>query len=367
MTQPVDLHDEDDGMQVITEAEFHAVRNRLAELGTLTTLVTRMEGVLSAYPCGRDEEQDAANGEPCLDRGTAAKDRGHAGSHRHHGGHHHHGSHHGHHYGHGNGANRVPGGGGGGGHPANGFRPKSTMASGRIAVRPSVATWHRPPAIQSDRSPPMRKVMAALNKLTERNYDKILAIVTGHLGVGIDGIASQVLEQSVRQSSYAPVFVRMMGDLKHSVQQHGEEQAELFGSRVDRFCSEFLEFEFLSSLRPTGSAAEYDEFCERCLTKARLMGRCRTVLHLLGRRVSTLCGPDGVMEAVIQRLQASEPVERRGPCEPEPCTDLLLDMAIEYRKVVGLLTPTWEDYFRGLLGVIEPAKSRFKIMDLLGM
>jgi hypothetical protein len=259
--------------------------------------------------------------------------------------------------------------------------------------------------IASDKPASIRKVTAALNKLTDRNYATLVQTVTSFAPqLSKATLLKLILEQSTKQSCYAHVFVRMAKDLLRSGGGEGESDAatasEVDACRIEihAFCAEFYHRTFLqkeeylvsklcNNNNSNKSAEQYDAFCEHVKSKALLIGKARTILYLLlenlvdGKIIQSFIY--NVLEGIayVRTLDSMSEDKEKSRMTPlalllhkMPASahlmDIMLDLALEYRNIVDKVgKDLWDEdvssQFAHLLEDCEVLKLRFKLMDIL--
>ena len=139
--------------------------------------------------------------------------------------------------------------------------------------------------------------MAALNKLSARNYGKITHEIAGIIAssdrpAAADAVAA-ALAKSATDACYADVYVRMLVDVARELstsdvathRELGDAATEQMDAHVDGCLPEGGDGLAEAALRlaavPPGSAAEYDELCASVKAKKQFSGRLATALAIV--------------------------------------------------------------------------------------
>jgi hypothetical protein len=267
-------------------------------------------------------------------------------------------------------------------HPTHGHGPNTGMRysqpGGSISAQGRLGgggerSWHRLPIITCDKPANLRKLTAALNKLTERNYPCILVTVRGCMTDRASPIQprvafQEILQQSTVQSCFAHTFARMAADLLDAMGDATSAREECVAAVTD-FCESFIAFDFLDSLTDV-SPDDYTAYCAAVKNKALLIGRCRTVLHMIGTGVCVSVTLDQLMSALLacfNHVMHPGQGSNTGPCMPQ--LELLLEFAMECRDTCldCRWRDEWSDALRKLLSKMTQPRCRFKVMDILRM
>jgi hypothetical protein len=261
------------------------------------------------------------------------------------------------------------------------------------------------PVLTSDQPANVRKIMASLNKLTERNYHAVSTSIFNACAGGQPPtcvVLGLILEQAAKQSCYAEAFVRLAKELVHA--DLGLPLDADVMSTLSSFCNEFLQGEYLSRQRElaslmgnVGTSAQYDAFCEHMKGKARLLGKGRTILFLILHDVAgPVTGSDyvGSILKVMDSILSEDPAGKMTPSKStEVLLDIMFDLVLDFRMLTerfggsttcnnhstppsasGLFRerlPPWDaqlsQVFYELLRDMQVPRLRFKLMDILRM
>lgn len=199
---------------------------------------------------------------------------------------------------------RPHGHGGGGGHGGN-----------RGNRHPQLHVVVRRPATPAS---PARRLMAALNKLSARNYGKITHEIAGIIAssdrpAAADAVAA-ALAKSATDACYADVYVRMLVDVARElstsdVEMHrelGAAATEQLDGHVDACLPEggagLAEAVLQLAAIPPGSAAEYDDLCASVKAKKQLSGRIATALAVVWLSHGGDARKNGAAESICRAL-----------------------------------------------------------------
>lgn len=265
----------------------------------------------------------------------------------------------------------------------------------RVGVRqpPRVPTG----SIAGQPSSPARRLMAALNKLSARNYGKITHEVAGIISSSdkpgvLDAVAA-VLSKSATDACYADVYIRMLVDVSRELLSSDDAgQRELGTAVTQRLYAQveeclpqdgasLAEAALLLASIPSGSAAEYDDLCASVKAKKQFSGRLATALAIVwllsanvdddeSRRLSaslSICraltvvvatSPEVVaaaetMSRAVEALLEAVKMQLARPCSQ----DLKQRVVAEVRSTLPAGSPT-------TLGL--GAKCRFLVDDIVG-
>jgi hypothetical protein len=242
-----------------------------------------------------------------------------------------------------------------------------------------------------------RKLSSSLNKLTDRNYGAILTCVR-QLPIGATEVTERILQQSAIQSGYAHLFVRLLKDYNSEspdkrevpkvpdvpkvpevpeaqevskvpevpeAQEVPETRAEVCTRVATEFCDRFAQLsraDLNIASAATETMDEYSAYCAVVKRRAKLVGECRTLLHLVTSRfladwpLARFVGP---LLRELGRWPAPDMVEQQ--------LEMLIDFSAECVKVAGQDLPhqEWAGTHERLLPKITVPRLRFKIMEIL--
>jgi hypothetical protein len=233
-------------------------------------------------------------------------------------------------------------------------------------------------------STPARRLMAALNKLSARNYGKItheVALIMGEEedGGGVAAAVDAVLCKSAADSCYADVYARMALDAASELADARPAAAAAARRRLAEYAHACLDADGMRRSAtalaqvPAGSAAEYDDLCAAVKAKKLLLGRLATALALVALAAAR---GDAAADEMPGAAAASEAVEGAlalvvGAGGDERAVEVLLQVVklllrfcpsaqrAAIARVRALLTPKATASFG--------AKCRFLISDLLAL
>lgn len=230
----------------------------------------------------------------------------------------------------------------------------------------SSSSWQRSPKIASDKSPGLRKLQSTLNKVSDKNYDKILIIVRECLQtaeVTPQELVDAILDQCVRQACYVQLFARMVLDMNSAV-----DCCDTMRGTISKFCDAFCDFDAsLVDVTLIETKVHKDDnymaFCDQMKVKSKLIGRCKLVLHLVEMGLYSRYSIADIMTMIIEHARR---VAARH--DDNGHLDMLLDFATEYKNFARRVPwhASWvSELSRHILPHVHNSRQRFKIMDII--
>ena len=427
---------------------FYNVRERLAANGTLHAAVAKLDAILGAFPCGSLSTNEMGSGNSSRagyqnhnHSHTNSHNHSHTNSHNHsnnipppHNYHHHHhraamhphqnampgvGSHHHHHPGRNAHISHLAAHGG--------HHPTSRWRNNGASYHAGSHHHQRTVILGSNTSHNVRKMTAALNKLTDRNYAAISKIVSSMClanAIPQRAIVQLILAQSCKQSCYAEVFVRLLRDVlaisplaagpaADVAPAPGAADVDLLDGCVEEFCKEFMDMSFLTSqdelaellsdvgnadsphpcpnanidtgngmnsVNSVNSVNSYDNFCAYMKAKTRIMGKGRTIVYIISHGLLPGVSKEDYVEGIKLGIETIVSKHKTtNSHKNDIMLDLMYDLFLDYRaitercaRVQGGRQYTGKDndnsdYFSNLLSQTITPRLRFKLMDILQM
>ncbi len=268
------------------------------------------------------------------------------------------------------------------------------------------------------KSTPARRLMAALNKLSARNYCKVTRDIADIMsepassdsaqeGGGADGGGAEVegageavdavLGKSATDGCYTEVYARMLLDVLAELSGGGGMPAKAAAARrhlvahvracVPQDGSALAASALALSRIPTGSAAEYDDLCAAVKAKKQFLGRVSTALAVVALdsqrgaddddMPGTGCAADsvcGAFETTVEEYAASLPPPS-DPALPLAATTTAIEVMLEVVKLLVRACPSAKPSALARVGAaLTPrlmetfgSKCRFLATDVLGV
>ncbi len=341
--------------------------------GQLSDAATKIDNIISRFPCSSIADDPPTHGGAKLPSSYHTKGHpacfstvGSKSTHHHHGNHHHGHHSHGHHnHNHHNQAHQH-----------------RNIASLTVGGSIPSSSWIRVNKVISDKSPGLRKVQSTLNKVSDKNYDKIFGLVFDCMvpagDVSVQDLVDAILDQCVRQACYVQLFARMLYDIdSFFVKNDLHDDSNVVRSSIAAFCDAFFEFDEslanVTSIEAKGGDAkvsdedDYNTYCQQVKIKTKLIGRCKLVLHVIKLGLYSRYQISDVMTMIIKH--ACKIAAQSSDCGH---LDMLLDFATEYKTLASLdvqnvpWIPEWiPDLSMYILPHVHNSRQRFKLIDIV--